>query len=154
MDSQLSLSGIEDLLEHAEIDLVFYDDAFKYHESLISDSRWQYVEMNGNNVTEDSRIRHWKSLNVFNKERKKIIPKKSKETAVILYTSGTTGKSKWVCISQKNILTVIEDSVKLILIEKNDKVLSILPINHAYELHCGIFPILSVGGTLWLSTIA
>ncbi len=148
LDSQLPLSGIEDLLERAEIDLVFYDDSFKYHESLISDSRWHYVKMNEDDETEDSRIRHWKSLTVFNEEKEKTVPRKPKETAVILYTSGTTGKSKGVCLSQKNILTIIEDSVKLILIEKSNKVLSILPINHAYELHCGIFPILSVGGAV------
>ena len=69
------------------------------------------------------------------------IPKQDSERmSVMLFTSGTTGTSKIVMLSQKNICTVINSArVPLEKIDENDTLLSVLPVHHTYELTAGIF---------------
>ncbi len=56
------------------------------------------------------------------------------DTASIIYTSGTTGRSKGVVLSHKNLLVCADESTDAyVKINKGDKVLSILPMSHAYE---------------------
>ena len=60
--------------------------------------------------------------------------------SVMLFTSGTTGTSKIVMLSQKNIVTVVNAARKpLKEIDSNDTLLSVLPVHHTYELTAGIF---------------
>lgn len=65
----------------------------------------------------------------------------SKSTAFIIYTSGTTGAPKGVEISFKNMLAQLND-IELLLpkffnVDKGISVLSILPMNHLFELTVG-----------------
>jgi long-chain acyl-CoA synthetase len=63
--------------------------------------------------------------------------------AVLLYTSGTTGNSKGVMLSQKNILSNAYQSSHIQEIVDTDKFLSVLPMSHTYENTIGlILPIL------------
>ncbi len=56
------------------------------------------------------------------------------DTASIIYTSGTTGKSKGVVLTHKNLIVCADESSDVyVKINKGDKVLSILPMSHAYE---------------------
>lgn len=65
----------------------------------------------------------------------------SKATAFIIYTSGTTGSPKGVEISFRNMLAQLEDIELLIPkffdVDKGISVLSILPMNHLFELTVG-----------------
>ena len=66
--------------------------------------------------------------------------------SVMLFTSGTTGTSKIVMLTQKNICTVINSARELLkAIDENDTLLSVLPVHHTYELTCGIFCALDHG---------
>ena len=69
------------------------------------------------------------------------IPKQDSERmSVMLFTSGTTGTSKIVMLSQKNICTVINSARgPLEKFDENDTILSVLPVHHTYELTAGIF---------------
>ena len=75
------------------------------------------------------------------------IPKQNPERmSVMLFTSGTTGTSKIVMLSQKNICTVINSAREpLEKIDENDVLLSVLPVHHTYELTCGIFAAIDHG---------
>ena len=56
------------------------------------------------------------------------------DLASIIYTSGTTGASKGVMLTHKNLLVCADESTDTyVKINKGDKVLSILPMSHAYE---------------------
>lgn len=65
----------------------------------------------------------------------------SKSTAFIIYTSGTTGAPKGVEISFKNMLSQLNDIEEIIHnffdCKKGISVLSILPMNHLFELTVG-----------------
>lgn len=56
------------------------------------------------------------------------------DTAVILYTSGTTGKPKGVMLSYKNILSNIENILKVFDISRKDRFIVYLPMFHAFTL--------------------
>lgn len=77
----------------------------------------------------------------------------SKSTALIIYTSGTTGAPKGVEISFNNMLTQLNDMSTLYKNffgkRKMSSILSILPMNHLFELTVGFSVILSWGLSIY-----
>lgn len=77
----------------------------------------------------------------------------SKATALIIYTSGTTGAPKGVEISFENMLTQLNDMSSLYKNffgkRKISSILSILPMNHLFELTVGFSMILSWGLSIY-----
>jgi long-chain acyl-CoA synthetase len=71
---------------------------------------------------------------------------RSGDTAIILYTSGTTGRSKGAMLSHANIISNICGTVAHLKIDEKIHTLSFLPINHVFEQVCGILLPLSLGG--------
>ena len=69
-------------------------------------------------------------------------------TTAILFTSGTTGVSKGVCLSQKNICSVVMGAAGCIKITEEDQLLSILPIHHTYECTIGFLYIIYCGACI------
>ncbi|MCK5914408.1 MAG: AMP-binding protein, partial [Desulfuromusa sp.] len=69
-----------------------------------------------------------------------------KDRAVILYTSGTTGRSKGAMLSHQNIVSNIQAACQCFQVDSSIKTLSFLPINHVFEQVCGILLPLSLGG--------
>lgn len=70
------------------------------------------------------------------------------DVAEILFTSGTTSKSKAVMLSQKNIVFNIHQQNQMIDIKPEDVFLSFLPIHHVYECVCGFLTPLYKGCTV------
>ena len=74
-------------------------------------------------------------------------------TAFIIYTSGTTGAPKGVETTFKNMLAQMHD-LKIVMKEiglsgKDTRILSILPINHLFELTVGFFTFLNHGFSIY-----
>jgi long-chain acyl-CoA synthetase len=70
------------------------------------------------------------------------------DLVAIVYTSGTTGRSKGVVLTNRNILANIQSFVEHARIDHEIHTLSILPINHVYEATCGILAPIYLGGTI------
>ena len=70
------------------------------------------------------------------------------DPAVILYTSGTTGRSKGAMLSHSNIASNVRTAIELFELEPSMHTLSFLPINHVFEQVAGIILPLTVGGTV------
>ncbi len=68
------------------------------------------------------------------------------ETRILIFTSGTTGSSKGVCLSHHNICSNIYSTCKVVKIVPEDKTLSILPIHHTYECTLDFLLVFSKGG--------
>ena len=65
------------------------------------------------------------------------------ELAILLYTSGTTGDSKGVMLSQKNVIYNAFQSGEVQNVPEHSKFLSVLPLSHTYENTIGlILPIM------------
>ncbi len=70
---------------------------------------------------------------------------KEGDLAAIIYTSGTTGASKGVMLSHGNIVSNVQRTLNLVTINTKDRMLSILPLSHAYECTLGLVLPVSVG---------
>lgn len=70
------------------------------------------------------------------------------DPAVILYTSGTTGRSKGAMLSHRNITSNVRTAIELFELDPSMHTLSFLPINHVFEQVAGIILPLTVGGTI------
>jgi long-chain acyl-CoA synthetase len=73
------------------------------------------------------------------------------ETALIVYTSGTTGNAKGVKTTFGNLLFEMRAVDKAIGSIGAERHLSVLPLNHLYELICGFFTPLSRGASICYS---
>lgn len=73
------------------------------------------------------------------------------KTAFIIYTSGTTGTPKGVEITFKNAMAQVDSVGKCFDLGINDKFLSILPMNHLFELTVGFLSFLSKGTSIYYS---
>jgi len=75
-----------------------------------------------------------------------------KSTAFIIYTSGTTGAPKGVEITFRNITAQLEDlkeALDVILPQRKITVLSILPMNHLFEMTVGFCTFLNFGFSVY-----
>lgn len=79
---------------------------------------------------------------------KRILPKiNSNDMAEIIFTSGSLGRAKGVMLTQGNLAANLVDMVSMILIDENDRFLSVLPIHHTYECTCGMLCPLYAGAS-------
>ena len=67
---------------------------------------------------------------------------------ILIFTSGTTGSAKGVCLSHKNVASNIMSTFGIVKVHRDDQVLSILPLHHTYECTLGFLLVLYSGGCI------
>jgi len=73
------------------------------------------------------------------------------DLAAIVYTSGTTGHSKGVMLTHKNIVSDAIATTRIVSIGPEDRMLSILPLAHMYECTLGmVLPIYAGASVAYL----
>ncbi len=160
LDKALPENEIESLLERSEAEAIFY--SAKYEEAMAK------IQKQGN-----TRLKYFISMdlpkNEFNKFSQKEITEKGKELlkngntefidaeidnesmGIMLFTSGTTSKSKAVMLSHKNICTNVMDIRNSFELDETDVLLSFLPLHHVFECTVGFLYVLSIGATIVFS---
>ncbi|MDH5180602.1 MAG: long-chain fatty acid--CoA ligase [Gammaproteobacteria bacterium] len=68
--------------------------------------------------------------------------------ASIVYTSGTTGRSKGVMLSHHNMLSIAAGAYQCLKIYDNHLFLSFLPLSHTFERSCGYYAPMMNGSTV------
>ncbi len=71
----------------------------------------------------------------------------------IVYTSGTTGLSKGVMLTHRNIMFEVSVAPPLVNLSEKDRLLSILPLNHTYESTAGLYAPLWSGCSILYSHV-
>ena len=135
IDKELSGEDIESFVSLCEGECIFCDN--KVCDKLSIDA-----------VTFSSVREIVESDLVINKDAVDGIEKDKNEMSVLIFTSGTTGSSKGVMLSQNNICANIFQTVSMVKILKSDKTMSILPLHHTYECTLDCLLILSRGATI------
>ncbi|MBA4143399.1 MAG: long-chain fatty acid--CoA ligase [Nitrosospira sp.] len=70
------------------------------------------------------------------------------QLATIIYTSGTSGRSKGVMLSHHNILTNAHSCLQVVRIRQDDLLLSFLPLSHTFERTGGYYVPMMRGATV------
>lgn len=90
----------------------------------------------------------WRALRT--NERASLPPLDSEAPAVLLYTSGTTGRPKSFTLSSANIGANVEGLVAERLVGANDRVMLPLPLHHVYPFVVGLLVPLASGAAVIL----
>ena len=75
-------------------------------------------------------------------------PQNPDETAVLMYTSGTTGHGKGVMLSHRNLLVNVHDIAETLDVTPEDCMVSILPWDHIYGLTTTLLVPLAFGASM------
>ncbi len=156
LDKELSFEEVGNFLERAGVSCVVFSHRFRESFEKIADTLGVefYVEIgDGEGVPfADERFTTTASLiekgcelmeNGYNSFTDYEV--NLEDDAAILFTSGTTGTSKGVLLSHKNIVTAINGSISMLEFSIDEVLVSVLPIHHTYEMTCGILTPIAVG---------
>jgi long-chain acyl-CoA synthetase len=77
-----------------------------------------------------------------------VVDREDRDTAVILYTSGTTGTPKGAELTHSNLLCNTRVVVGLAQLTQDDVVLGALPLFHSFGQTCGLNATMAAGGTV------
>lgn len=160
LDKALPENEIEGLIVRSEVEAIFYSE--KYDDIMAK------IQKQGN-----TKLKYFISMslekNDFNKYSQKEITEKgekllnqgnrefldakidNEEMSIMLFTSGTTNKSKAVMLSHKNICTNILDIRGSFELDETDRFLSFLPLHHTFECTVGFLYPVSIGASLVFS---
>ncbi len=140
---------VKNVLNHSEAKTIFVSQSLEHKlkeaqnetvESIIRLDDFTILESEKSSVVYNEQS---ENINSYSPDENKM--------AVLLYTSGTTGASKAVMLSQKNIITNAFQSNNMQEIVQEDKFLSVLPMSHTYENTIGlILPILKGASITYL----
>ena len=154
LDKSLPENELEELIERSEVEAIFYSK--KYQEVV---ERIKYSEKN--------KLKHLISMDSdVHKEgiySEKELIEKGKELVeagnrefidakinpdimnIMLFTSGTTAKSKVVALSHKNLVSNVMDFASILDVDCHDRILSFLPLHHVFECTVGMLYSLYLG---------
>lgn len=151
IDPQLSPPEIMDNLNRADVTVLFYDQKFR---SLIESMKSECPQIKAYVCLareEGAASEGTVSLKEILESSAPAgpVPVDPQQCACILYTSGTTGKSKGVMLSHANLI----DNATCCDNEGSDTdiLLTVLPIHHAYCLTCDVLLSLRYGATLCIN---
>jgi len=87
----------------------------------------------------DKGVKTWSDMNWDVDAELQSSPAATDELATIVYTSGTTGKSKGVMLSHRNILWNAHSGLRAVAVFEDDSLLSFLPLSHTLERTIGYY---------------
>lgn len=149
LDAQLSAAEICELLNRAEVTTLVFDEnkAQVAEEALHVCPGLKHAISISEESTVEGALSFWKLLGEQNPGYSyQPLPE---ELATIMFTSGTTGKSKGVMLSHRNLA---ENATCLDMkIESGTVIMSVLPIHHAYCLSMDILKALSLGSVICIN---
>ena len=157
LDKSLPAVEIESSIKRSEVEAIFYSK--KYDEIMDkvknqNDTNLKYFISMDKDEYEDG-IYSIKELILKGKELLKQGNREyldaeidNEKMSIMLFTSGTTSMSKAVMLSHKNLCTNLYDIMSTFDVNKNDVILSFLPLHHVFECTVGFLYPVAVGACI------
>lgn len=151
LDKSLPENETRSLIERSEVDAIIYSN--KYDEIMAKMKKENFAKLkiyiSMDLEKEKDKIYSQKELVEKGKKYiengdKRFVEAKidNEKMSIMLFTSGTTSKSKAVALSHKNLCTNIQDIASMFDINEKDVFLSFLPLHHTFESTVGfLYPI-------------
>ena len=144
LDKELPVEDIENMLERVEVDIVVFSKSKKDIIDAVYGkvaSVKHYICMD---ETKDERFLYFYDCLKQGEDKlaagDKVFTEATidpEEMTILLFTSGTTAKSKAVMLCQRNICKNLMSMFSMLYIDRNEVWLSVLPLHHTYECTCG-----------------
>jgi long-chain acyl-CoA synthetase len=157
LDKELSAKDVEGLVAQSEAACAIITDKHaKTFEPLLKSGETCLKMLINMDADEDTdTMRSWKQLVAHGR---KLLAEGNREfldaqiltdeMSVLLFTSGTTGLSKGVMLSQRNLVTDLMIAPTVLKVNDWDIFFSVLPIHHTYECTCGFLMPLYKGAAI------
>ncbi len=147
MDKELEVSEICKFLDSVEAQAIVYSKSFneKFIKPISENTtgvRYFIPITPAYDDTFDSKVVSFEQVLTCGRERVARegytypVVENHESMAEMLFTSGTTGTSKCVMLSQKNIFAAANSAAETVCFVPEDVVVSVLPVHHTYELMC------------------
>lgn len=157
LDKSLPENEIINLIERSEIEAIFYSSKYSEIMKRIKEEKvgnLQYFismdleEKTDGFYSQKELVRIGKDL--LNNGARSFLDSTidNNSMSIMLFTSGTTDKSKAVQLSHNNICTNIYDIASVFDIDENDTFLSFLPLHHVFECSVGFLYPVSIGASI------
>lgn len=144
LDKELDTAGIQDLLIRSDSQVCVYSDSYgDIATELGGASSIEFLPMNVLVQIQNVKNADFKILDEWRSVSKK-------DMAALFYTSGTSGKSKGVMLSQENIMEDINSGCKNICLDGNTLV--VLPFHHAFGLSTATFAAFNHEHTIFINS--
>lgn len=146
MDKSLPENELKSLIERSEIEAIIYSGKY---EKQIKKMKLEGVGKLKQLISMDLKVHKegiYSELELIEKGKQLIANGdrrfteakiNSEEMNIMLFTSGTTAKSKIVALSHKNIASNLMDIASVLDINSEDIMLSFLPLHHVFECTVG-----------------
>ncbi len=158
LDKELLPNQVEDFLNYADAEAIFCSGAYLEKVLGMNIPKIKYIFDFDNKGCEDSRYISYEKLNEDGKE---LIENQcdlffnarydSSKMCALIFTSGTTGTSKGVMLSEDNIVSNINSCTNAIDVSSDNVLLSVLPMHHTYETTAGQFTAIRLGLTICIN---
>lgn len=132
---------LSNIIEHSEAKAIFVSERL---ESKLADCR---ISPNIQRINIDNLLKYIFSTTAEILSDFPLVT--GKDIATIVYTSGTTGKSKGVILTHENLCSQLTMIVTLQPVYETDVYLSILPLPHLYECSLGLLTNIMVGSSTY-----
>ncbi len=153
LDRDWSAEDLCETVKTAEADLILCDKDIKQKGKYIADALSLPAPIYLNAEGEDT-LSFWKTEGVQKYAEDPSLyrnaPIDPNKLALLVFTSGTTGKGKGVMLSQKNFLSDLADVIQFI--DFSVKCMHVLPPHHTYGSSVSIFGQNSIGCDIYISS--
>ena len=140
-DKELPFADIKSILEVSESKAIIFDKKFgkkilDHRDELPEDMIYICMDLpedDGDILSLDALVKKGAQLIADGDEEYINLQPDGNKLTVLLFTSGTTGMSKAVMLSARNICSDIMSIMGVVKINKGERIMSVLPIHHTYE---------------------
>jgi acyl-[acyl-carrier-protein]-phospholipid O-acyltransferase / long-chain-fatty-acid--[acyl-carrier-protein] ligase len=124
-------------------------ERIKIDAALFNEMKVLYIEDLKDRIGLTDRLRGL-IMSLFAGSFTKMEPQGHRETAVVLFTSGSEGRPKGVCLSHENIITNVYQGLATVDVREEDRFLNILPMFHSFGLTMGTILPMFAGASVFL----
>lgn len=162
LDKEQPANDLLSLLQRSETDVILYSN---HKASVIEEIRpsescvkhWIQMDLPSAEEEEKGTLYFWDLIEQGNQVRQSgdtsydQLPIDPEIMSILLFTSGTTSRSKAVMLSHHNICSNLMGMCQMVYIGPGDVFLSLLPLHHTYECTCGYLCQIYRGSTVAVS---
>ena len=147
LDKSLPANELEELIERSEVEAIFYS---RKYEEIVEKIKYSEKNKLKHLISMDSDIHKegvYSEKELVDSGNREFIDAKinPEEMSIMLFTSGTTSKSKVVALSHRNMVSNVMDFASILDVDSSDRILSFLPLHHVFECTVGMLFSLYIG---------